>query len=166
MFRTVLLAAAVSLASTVAASAAWVTTDLHLRAGPGTGYHSRTTLRACSQVDVQGQRSGWLRVSTRSGEGWVSARYVSNNQPRHCQSYRPPVIHRPGPDAFFPLPIPRDFFDPYPRRRGFHPPPHWRDHDRDRRRPRAHDWRRDDRDPGREDGGRHWRRGTWHEDGP
>lgn len=129
MFRTVLLAAAVSLASTVAASAGWVTNDLRLRSGPGTNHHARATLRACSQVDVRGHRGGWVLVVTSSGQGWVSARYVSGSRPHHCQPHRARVVHRPPPQVFFPvLPIERGYHPHYPRRhvQPTYPRQHWR----------------------------------------
>lgn len=98
MFRTVLMAAVLSLASTVTASAGWVTSDLRLRAGPGTNHNSYGTLRACSRVDVQAQRGSWLLVVSGSGQGWVSARYVSGNQPRNCNPHRNRNAygHQPG----------------------------------------------------------------------
>jgi uncharacterized protein YraI len=84
VFRFLFLAAALSLAGATTASASWITRDVNVRSGPGTGHHVRHVAHGCTPVDVHGHRGGWVRVSTRHGGGWVSGRYVSHDRPHHC----------------------------------------------------------------------------------
>jgi uncharacterized protein YraI len=114
MFRylVVALALALTVAGATTASASWVTRDVNVRSGPGTGHHVRHVARSCTPVSVHGHRHGWVRVDTSRGGGWISARYVSNHRPRHCRAthrsghhhrpqvhiylhHQPQVIHRP-----------------------------------------------------------------------
>lgn len=91
MFRHVLLASVLGLgamAASAASATSWITRDVHLRSGPGQNHPSRGVLSACTRVDVDGQRGGWLRVDSFDGYGWVSGRYVSDNRPRGCGQTR------------------------------------------------------------------------------
>jgi uncharacterized protein YraI len=98
VFRYLFLAVALTLAGATTASASWITRDVNVRSGPGTGHHVRHVARACTPVDVHGHRGGWVRVGTRHGDGWVSARYVSHSRPHHCQARRQ-VQHDRGPQV-------------------------------------------------------------------
>ncbi|MCC6001451.1 MAG: SH3 domain-containing protein [Pararhodobacter sp.] len=82
-----------------AAHAGWITRDVNLRAGPSTGHRIHTVLRSCTQVDLRGTHRGWYRVVSRSGQGWVSGRYVSYQRPSFCRSRAqdraPAFLHPP-----------------------------------------------------------------------
>ncbi|MFT0861186.1 SH3 domain-containing protein, partial [Ancylobacter sp. G4_0304] len=73
--KSLLLAAGLLLAGSVAASArpAVVTTDLNVRSGPGTGYAVIGSLRAGQSVNVDSCTGSWCRVAG----GFASARYLS-----------------------------------------------------------------------------------------
>lgn len=82
--RKYVIAAAAALAALIAApglaSAAtgFVTTDLNVRAGPGTQYPVVSVFGGGSQVDVIGCTSGpgWCDVQAAGIRGWVSANYL------------------------------------------------------------------------------------------
>ncbi|MCJ8142901.1 SH3 domain-containing protein [Ancylobacter sp. A5.8] len=73
--RSLLLVAGFLLAGSLAASArpAVVTTDLNVRAGPGTGYRVIGSLPAGSSVDVGSCTGSWCRVAG----GFASARFLA-----------------------------------------------------------------------------------------
>lgn len=67
-------------AATVAfAATAMVTTPLHMRTGPGTGYPVITTMPDGAVVDVRGCVRGydWCRVDWAGFDGWASANYLA-----------------------------------------------------------------------------------------
>lgn len=73
-----------SLAALVAASPAvaldaYVTTDLNMRAGPGTNYPVVASVPDDALVDIQGCVAGyaWCDVIWRGRRGWVSGRYLA-----------------------------------------------------------------------------------------
>lgn len=73
--KSLMLAAGLMLAGTVAASArsAVVTTDLNVRSGPGTRYAVVGALPAGARVNVGGCSGNWCRA----GGGFVSASYLA-----------------------------------------------------------------------------------------
>lgn len=101
-FKTMLASAAILLGSAAIASAApaSVTSDLNMRAGPGTGYGVVTVLPAGAVVDVIGCTGSWCRVSWRGISGYASASYLASGGPvvrRAPVIVSPPrvVIHTP-----------------------------------------------------------------------
>lgn len=129
MFRFFILAVALTLAGATTASASWITRDVNVRSGPGTGHHIRHVAHACTPVDVHRHRGGWVQISARHGGGWVSARYVSNHRPQYCQARRHVQrTHRPEVHIYVNPHRPR-VHHPHVRRR-HHPEPfgnwqHW-----------------------------------------
>lgn len=126
-----------------------VTTDLNLRAGPGTQYPVITTIPYGSQVRVYGCLRGysWCDVFWAGTRGWVSARYLG-----YAYQQRDRVIAEIGPAIG--LPIIAFSFGDYAER-------HYHD------RPFYRDWRRRywDHDHGRWDWSRDRRRGRdWDRD--
>lgn len=73
------LAALALLATTAAAFAApaYVTANVNVRSGPGTGYGVIDTMRRGEQVDVQQCRGSWCFIEKRGPDGWVSASYLA-----------------------------------------------------------------------------------------
>lgn len=59
------------------AAPAYVTSNVNVRSGPGTGYGVVDTLRRGEQVDVQQCRGSWCYIEKRGPDGWVSANYLS-----------------------------------------------------------------------------------------
>ena len=70
------LAAGATLATFGAAHAATVTTDLNLRAGPGTDYPVIDAMPAGAHVNISNCTGSWCRVSFRGESGWASASYL------------------------------------------------------------------------------------------
>ncbi|GLQ08618.1 hypothetical protein GCM10007913_05500 [Devosia yakushimensis] len=64
-------------ATVAMAAPAYVTSNVNVRSGPGTGYGVVDTLRRGEQVDVQQCRGSWCYVEKRGPDGWVSANYLS-----------------------------------------------------------------------------------------
>lgn len=73
--KSLLLAAGILLAGSIAASArpAVVTTDLNVRSGPGTGYPVISSIPTGASVNVGRCTGSWCQV----GGGWASARYLA-----------------------------------------------------------------------------------------
>jgi uncharacterized protein YraI len=88
-----LAAGAALIAGTGAASAAMVTGDLHLRAGPGTNYPVIDTMPAGSHVNVRNCTGGWCRLSYRGESGWASDNFLSGRS-RTTTVYRSRRIYR------------------------------------------------------------------------
>jgi uncharacterized protein YraI len=158
----------------VAQSRAVVTTDLNMRAGPGTQFPVVNVLAGGRTVTVHGcvRNLTWCDVTTRSDRGWVSARYLAEERRGR------PIVDL-GPS--FGLPVISFQFDYWDRhysgrpfyrerdrwRRDWDGPRRSRDADRrdwgrvdepDRRRDAERD-RRGEWDAGRDDG-----RGDWDRD--
>jgi uncharacterized protein YraI len=87
--KNILKAAALALgmigATSAVAAPALVTTDLNLRAGPGTQYQSVGVLPNGAVVDVRGCTSGysWCRVNYQGYDGWASSRYLAQQEARY-----------------------------------------------------------------------------------
>ncbi len=80
IIRGVAVAISLAMATTSAyAASAMVTTDLNLRAGPGTGYARIAAMPGGSIVDVRGCTRGysWCRVYWRGYEGWAASSYLA-----------------------------------------------------------------------------------------
>ncbi|WP_205665458.1 MULTISPECIES: SH3 domain-containing protein [Georhizobium] len=73
-------------AGSALAQSALVTTDLNLRAGPGTGYQSVGVLPSGAVVNVAGCASGysWCRVNYQGYDGWASSRYLAQQEGRYA----------------------------------------------------------------------------------
>lgn len=116
------LAALTLLATVGAATAApaYVTSNVNVRSGPGTGYAIVDALRRGEQVDVQQCRGSWCYVEKRGPDGWVSANYLERGgRPGWNDDYwqpapPPPPVWNPRP------PRPPVWGNPYPPR-----PPVW-----------------------------------------
>lgn len=72
-------AIAVAAAAPAFAEMATVTTDLNVRAGPGTQNPVIGRVGAGQSVNVNGclETGGWCSIATSQGEGWVSSGYLS-----------------------------------------------------------------------------------------
>jgi len=81
VISSVALAAVFGLACVGAASAAEATASVNVRSGPGTSYGVVDTLYAGESVDIEECRStGWCLITHSGPDGWVSARYLSNDE--------------------------------------------------------------------------------------
>lgn len=145
----------------LAAGAAWaatalVTTDLNVRAGPGTNYQVIGLLPSGSIVDVAGCLRGyaWCRINWRGYDAWASSRYLAVQEGRYrgrdYTVYGPAV----GVPVIGGVIISRSFGDapryrPRPDYR-YRPDRDYRDYRPDRYRPRPDDNRGDYR-PRRDD---------------
>lgn len=100
--RTSISALAFVLASAGSAAAfpATATTDLNVRAGPGTGYSVIDTLQAGDTVEVTGTRGSWYQLA--SG-GWASGSYLDSQGSAAADPYEPgyTVVETYGPPAFY-----------------------------------------------------------------
>ena len=94
------LAGLALLGTTIAASAApaYVTGNVNVRSGPGTGYYAIDTIRRGEQVDVQYCQGSWCFVEKRGPDGWVSASYLERGRPSRPDWDRPgrPDWNGPG----------------------------------------------------------------------
>jgi hypothetical protein len=73
-----LAAGAALMAGTGIASAATVTGDLNLRAGPGTNYPVIDTMPAGAHVSIRNCTGGWCRVAFRGQTGWASDNFLAS----------------------------------------------------------------------------------------
>ena len=111
------LAALALLATAGAAFAApaYVTSNVNVRSGPGTGYSVIDNIRRGEQVDVQQCRGSWCYVEKRGPDGWVAASYLERGG---RQSYDDDYYGRPP--VYNPRPPRPPVWNPGPSR-----PPHW-----------------------------------------
>jgi hypothetical protein len=80
ILTTTALAAIASLGSVTAVLADQATASVNVRSGPGTQYGVLDTLYPGEKVNIETCRSnGWCLVEHSGPDGWVSARYLSNN---------------------------------------------------------------------------------------
>ena len=108
--------ALIATAGAALAAPAYVTSNVNVRSGPGTGYGVIDTIRRGEQVDVQQCSGSWCYVSKRGPDGWVSASYLERGgRPgwNDDDGYYPPPVYNPRP------PRPPQW-NPYPPR-----PPQW-----------------------------------------
>jgi uncharacterized protein YraI len=104
-----LAAGAALIAGTGAASAAVVSNDLNLRAGPGTSYPVISTMPAGAQVAVRNCSGNWCQVNFGGEVGWASASYLGGGgsaavatgyaEPSYAYSgpsYAPRYAYAPG----------------------------------------------------------------------
>lgn len=96
------LAIGALLLSAGAASAAVVTNDLNLRAGPGTRYAVIDTMPAGAHVDVLGCAGAWCRVDWHGTVGFAGASYLAGGGAVYAP---PPVYYAPEPYYYGPGPI-------------------------------------------------------------
>jgi uncharacterized protein YraI len=77
-------AALLLVAGTAAASAAtaFAASSVNVRSGPGTNYSVVDTLRRGERVDVEFCRGVWCSVSKAGPDGWVNARYLTQDYRR------------------------------------------------------------------------------------
>jgi hypothetical protein len=74
------LAAAAAVGFASAAVADEATASVNVRSGPGTQYRVVDTLYAGERINIETCRSnGWCLVEHSGPDGWVSARYLSND---------------------------------------------------------------------------------------
>lgn len=80
ILTTTALATIASLGSVTAALADQATASVNVRSGPGTQYGVLDTLYPGEKVNIETCRSnGWCLVEHSGPNGWVSARYLSND---------------------------------------------------------------------------------------
>ncbi|CEJ14140.1 Bacterial SH3 domain protein [bacterium YEK0313] len=112
--------AALSFPAAAQAAEAYVTADVNMRTGPGTGYARVLTLPEGAAVNVQGCSGAWCRVAYRGAFGWVSRAYLDGAG--GAVEIAPPV-YEPAPPVYVPPPVyvqPDYYPPPYYGR-----PPHW-----------------------------------------
>jgi hypothetical protein len=93
------------------AAPAYVTGNINVRSGPGTGYSVIDTIRRGERVDVQQCRGSWCYVEKRGPDGWVSANYLERGgRPgwNDDDYYDRPPVYRPYPPR-------RPRYDDWPR---------------------------------------------------
>jgi len=95
-----LATASLFLASTALASAAYVTADLNLRSGPGTGYRAVGVIPAGEEIDVLNCSGAWCEVEWDGRGGFVSASYIRDDAPPRQVYVNPPVYVEP-PVSFY-----------------------------------------------------------------
>lgn len=76
------------LAGAAAANPGWLKEDLNFRYGPGTRYGVIAALPECTRVHVYDYVGGWYRATWNGITGYVSARFVSDND-GHCYAPKP-----------------------------------------------------------------------------
>jgi len=103
-FRILALAAGALMLSAGAASAATVTNDVHLRAGPGTSYSVIDTLPAGADVDVLNCSGNWCRIDWQGRTGFTSASYLDDDDTYVASS---PVYAEPIYDYDYAFAAPR-----------------------------------------------------------
>jgi len=92
-----LLMAAVAMIHSIA-QAAFASTALNERTGPGTRFPVVATIPARSFVGVRSCRGSWCRVTWRGVPGWASGRYLGRRGPRYRFA---PVVVAPRPVVGF-----------------------------------------------------------------
>jgi uncharacterized protein YraI len=90
-----LAAGAALIAGTGVASAATVTGDLHLRAGPGSGYPVIDTMPAGAHVNIRNCTGGWCRLSWNGETGWASHNFLAGGR-RTTTVYRSRRVYEPS----------------------------------------------------------------------
>ncbi len=110
-----MLAGVVLLPAAAIAANAYVTGNVNVRSGPGTGYARVGTLSAGTIVNVRGCEANWCNIRGGGLRGWVSANYLSG------ASYRPPVVVVPPPIIV----RPPHYRPPHWSRPPHGRPPHW-----------------------------------------
>ena len=77
-----------------AALAAYVTTDLNMRAGPGTHYHRIGVIPARHQVHIYTclRNTSWCEVAYGGVRGWASSRYIASGGGGY-RVYRQPRVY-------------------------------------------------------------------------
>jgi uncharacterized protein YraI len=75
--KVIALAAGATLATLGAAHAATVTSDLNLRAGPGTDYPVIEAMPAGAHVNIRNCTGSWCRLSYNGETGWASSSYLA-----------------------------------------------------------------------------------------
>ncbi len=66
---------------TSSGTAAWTTTAVNMRSGPGTGYAVQRVLSRGAKVTVTGQSGSWKKVSYNGAEGYVRQDYLTSTEP-------------------------------------------------------------------------------------
>lgn len=97
-----LLAAVLSLGFSSAAMADEATASVNVRTGPGTQYRVVDTLYPGETVNIETCRSnGWCQISHSGPDGWVSARYLSNDGRDYGSGRDDQRADRRSPDVSF-----------------------------------------------------------------
>lgn len=118
------LAVAAVLASTATALAAYATSGVNVRNGPGTEYRVVDQLQRGEWVDIDRCVGSWCFVRKSGPDGWVSSRYLTRDR-----------IDRPR-DTYREYDDRADFYIRQPRYRDWRPHRPWR-YDRRWRDPRS-----------------------------
>jgi uncharacterized protein YgiM (DUF1202 family) len=87
------------------ANAAQATSSVNVRSGPGTNYSVVDTLQRGENVDVDRcQSNGWCYVIKSGPDGWVSARYLTNDDDFNDDDDDRPTPSRPDVNIGFSVP--------------------------------------------------------------
>lgn len=92
MFKRVLFAAAVIVATTTASMAAtgWTTGGINFRDGAGAYYAKIGSIPRCASIELDYVSDGWYRVNWNGRWGWVAQRYVTTDSD-YCSGYSAPA---------------------------------------------------------------------------
>lgn len=102
-------------AGEASAYAAYATTTLNVRSGPGTGYPVITSLGRGQRVEVVGCSGAWCEIDLGRGQGFANASYLSGPRAGRVYAAPPPVIVTPEP-YYAPQPYFVQRYDYYDRR--------------------------------------------------
>ncbi|QPC88407.1 SH3 domain-containing protein [Mesorhizobium sp. NBSH29] len=87
---TMIVLLGLAIPSIASAAQAYVTGNVNVRSGPGTGYARITTLPAGARVTIRTCQRNWCQISRSGLRGWMSANYLDR-----AYSGRPVVVQRP-----------------------------------------------------------------------
>lgn len=97
-----LLATVFALGFSTASMADEATASVNVRTGPGTQYRVVDTLYPGETVNIETCRSnGWCRIAHSGPDGWVSARYLSNDGVDYGSGRDDPRVDRRSPNVSF-----------------------------------------------------------------
>lgn len=91
----VFLLSGLLLPASALAAQAYVTGNVNVRSGPGTGYARLATLPAGARVNIRTCRGNWCNISRARLRGWVSANYLDRIYAQRPHVVAPIIVHPP-----------------------------------------------------------------------
>ena len=111
----IIVGSAAALTLPAEAYAAYTTSSVNLRTGPGTGYGIVTTIPGGVGVGVGSCVPSWCQVNYAGFSGWVATTYLANvGQPSYAPppAYPPPAYAYPPPPPAYPYYTPYNYYGP------------------------------------------------------